>query len=178
MDYICNFPTIPPFLPWIPPIFHTRPTLGRAFRGSPSTERWCLASTPRGVIMKIPRPLPLKTSEVVMMIDGIHICIHGYYMVISGNITVIYHGYIYIYMDIFIYQISMTPRSFPGILEFIGDHFAGFCSPKNRGFLNGREWYGLLGFQRKLWLIIPLQMLFQPCLQKHQRLNAYTWISK
>lgn len=47
--------------------------------------------------MKIPRPLPLKTSEVVMMIDGIHICIHGYYMVISGNITVIYQGYIYIH---------------------------------------------------------------------------------
>jgi hypothetical protein len=77
--------------------------------------------------MKIPRPLPLKTSEVVMMIDGIHICIHGYYMVISGNITVIYQGYIYIFMDIMIvlhHQISMTPRSFPGVLEFIGDHFA------------------------------------------------------
>ena len=53
-----------------------------------------------------------------------------------------------------------------------------FCSPpKNRVFFNGREWYGLLGFQRKLWLmnvddhpfadVVPAMFAYI-----HHRLNA------
>jgi hypothetical protein len=53
-------------------------------------------------------------------------------------------------MDIMIvlhHQISMTPRSFPGVLEFIGDHFAFvLLTTKESCFFNGGNGMDCLDF--------------------------------